>query len=153
MESQHSPRSFAPATTAEPAPTTTGLRRNRRDRLTLQPADFVDPRYADLTDQRLAIALTAEDRSEEDSLHPLERITCHTHRRWLHDCVSSPQHVIVITGTRWCRPCGRALNVAVDQLAGDVSVSCPSCGKTPATRATRQLVRACRASLAAAYDR
>lgn len=28
----------------------------------------------------------------------------------------------------------------------------PSCGDTPATRATRQLVRACRASLAATHD-
>ena len=37
-------------------------------------------------------------------------------------------------------------HVAIDQLAGDVSVHCPSCGETPATR---QLVRA---SLAAAHD-
>ncbi len=92
MDSQHSPRGFAPAT---------------------------------ITDRRLAITLTTEDRAEEDSLNPLERITCRTHRRWLHDCV------------------------AIDQLAGDVSVHCPSCGETTATR---RLVRACRASLAAAHD-
>ncbi|MBE1495726.1 putative RNA-binding Zn-ribbon protein involved in translation (DUF1610 family) [Amycolatopsis lexingtonensis] len=139
----------APATTAEP----TSLRRNRRDRLALRPADFVDPRYADVADQRLARSLTAEDRSEEDGLDPLDRVTCRTHRRWLHDCVASPLHVVVITGTRWCRSCERALNVAIDQLAGDVSVHCPSCGEPPSTRATRQLVRACRASLATAYDR
>lgn len=142
------PRGFAPATTAEP----TSLRRNRRDRLALRPADFIDPRYADLTDQRLALALTGEDQSEEDGLNPLERITCHTHRRWLHDCVASPLHVVIVTGTRWCRTCECALNIAIDQLAGDVAVHCPSCGETPATNATRQLVRACRASLAASHD-
>jgi len=139
---------FAPAATAEP----TSPRRNRHDRLALCPADFVGPRYADVTDQRLALRLTTEDRSEEDGLNPLERITCRTHRRWLHDCVASPLHVVVITGTRWCRACQCALNVAIDQLAGDVSVLCPSCGETPATHAARQLVRACRASLAAAHD-
>ena len=149
MDGRHSPRGFAPATTAEPiAP-----RRNRRDRLALQPADFVAPRYADVADQRLATALTAEDRSEEDGLDPLERVTCRTHRRWLHDCVSSPLHVVIVTGTRWCRKCECALNVAIDQLAGDVAVRCPSCDETPATRATRQLVRACRAGLAIASDR
>ena len=151
MDSQHSPRGFAPATTAEP--TSADSRRNRRDRLALRPADFVDPRYADVADRRLARALTAEDQSEEDGLDALERITCRTHRRWLHDCVSSPLHVVIITGTRWCRSCRCALNVAIDQLAGDVAVHCPSCDETPANRATRQLVRACRASLAAASDR
>ncbi len=119
-------RAFAPTTAAEPTFAATGLRRNRRDRLTLQPADFVDPRYADLADQCLALALTTEDRSEEDGLDPLERTTCRNHRRWLHDCVSSPLHVIVVTGTRWCRTCQCALNVAID--------------------------RTCRASLAAACD-
>jgi hypothetical protein len=150
MDSQHSPRGFAPAATAEP--TSESTRRNRRDRLALRPADFVDPRY-DVSDRRLALALTAEDRSEEDGLDPLERVTCRTHRRWLHDCGSSPLHVVIVTGTRWCRKCECALNVAIDQLAGDVAVRCPSCGETPATRATRQLVRACRASLATAADR
>ena len=152
MDRKPSPRSFAPTTTAEPTSEATGPRRNRRDRLALRPADQVDPRYADVTDRHLALALTVEDRSEEDGLDPLERTTCRSHRRWLHDCVSSPLHVIVVTGTRWCRSCRCALNVAVDQLAGDVSVRCPSCATTPPSRATRQLVRACRASLAAAYD-
>ncbi|VVJ21694.1 Uncharacterised protein [Amycolatopsis camponoti] len=151
MESQRSPRGFAPPTTAEPTSETT--RRNRRDRLALQPADFVAPRYADVSDHRLALTLTTEDRSEEDGLDPLERVTCRTHRRWLHDCVASPLHIVIVTGTRWCRKCECALNVAIDQLAGDVAVHCPSCGEAPATRATRQLVRACRASLATAADR
>ncbi|MEU4524689.1 hypothetical protein AB0F52_38970 [Amycolatopsis sp. NPDC024027] len=142
-------RGFAPAATAEP----TSARRNRRDRLALRPAGCIDPRYADVADRHLARTLTAEDQSEEDGLDPLERVTCRTHRRWLHDCVASPLHVVIITGTRWCRACECALNVAIDQLAGDVTVRCPSCGDTPATRATRQLVRACRTSLAAAYDR
>ncbi|HEY3465881.1 MAG TPA: hypothetical protein VGL47_12170 [Amycolatopsis sp.] len=136
-------QSFAPASTIAPMP--------RRDRLV--PADLVAARYADVADRRLAVTLTAEDRSEEDGLNPLERITCRTHRRWLHDCVASPLHVVVVTGTRWCRSCERALTVAIDHVAGDVAVSCPSCGETPATAATRQLVRACRASLAAAHDR
>ncbi|MFG1643538.1 hypothetical protein ACGFMK_24860 [Amycolatopsis sp. NPDC049252] len=126
---------FAPATTAEPSSETTG------------------PRYTGVADQRLARTLTAEDQSEEDGLDPLERVTCRTHRRWLHDCVASPLHVVIVTGTRWCRKCECALNVAIDQLAGDVAVRCPSCGEAPATRATRQLVRACRASLATAADR
>ncbi|MGW3960620.1 hypothetical protein ACWED2_12425 [Amycolatopsis sp. NPDC005003] len=84
-------RGFAPATTAEP----TSPRRNRRDRLALRAADFLDSRYADVAGQHLARTLTAEDQSEEDGL------------------------------------------------------DCPSCGDTPATRATRQLVRA---SLAVAHD-
>jgi len=151
MEGQHSPRGFAPATTAEPTSKTTAPRRNRRDRLALCPSDFVAPRYEDVADPHLARTLTAEDRSEEDGLDPLERVTCRTHRRWLHDCVASPLHVVIVTGTR--RSCECALNVAIDQLAGDVAVRCPSCNEAPATRATRQLVRACRASLATAADR
>jgi hypothetical protein len=47
-------------------------------------------RYADLTDERLAAALAGEDDAEEDGLNPLERTTCHVHRRWLHECASSP---------------------------------------------------------------
>lgn len=127
MEGRHSPRGFAPATTAESTSETTAPRRNRRDRLVLCPSDFVAPRYADVADLRLARTLTAEDRSEEDGLDALERVTCRT--------------------------CECALNVAIDQPAGDVAVRCPSCSEAPATRATRQLVRACRAGLATAADR
>jgi len=35
---------------------------------------------------------------------------------------------------------------------GDVRVGCTRCGTTPSGRATRQLIRACMASLAAAQD-
>jgi hypothetical protein len=108
-----------------------------------------DPRYADLRDRRLAAALHAEDLAEAAGLDPLERTTCWTHRRWLHQCVSSPLHVIVVTGHRWCRDCSCAVTVAVDELIGDVWLTCPGCRRTPDTRATRQVVRACRASLAA----
>ncbi|MCG3754107.1 hypothetical protein [Amycolatopsis sp. Poz14] len=139
-----------------PAPATTvpaGLRRNRHDRLALAPDGRVDARYADLRDLRLALALTQEDSREETDLDPFDRITCRTHRRWLHQCVSSPHHAVPLSGHRWCRPCGRPLDAAVDELSGDVRFSCPRCGQTPDNRATRQLTRACRASIAAAFDR
>ncbi|MFE0023622.1 hypothetical protein [Amycolatopsis sp. NPDC059021] len=135
----------APVTTASP-------RRNRHDRLTLRPAGYVEPRYADLRDKRLAATLSAEDHAEANGMDPFERITCRVHRGWLHHCVSSPLHVVVVTGHRWCRACSRALTVAVDELAGDVALSCPRCGPAPLTRPTQQIVRACRASLAAAHD-
>jgi hypothetical protein len=38
----------------------------------------------------------------------------------------------------------------VDELTGDVLVRCETCRRTPDTAATRQIVRTCRASLAAA---
>jgi hypothetical protein len=112
-----------------------------------------DPRYADLRDRHLAATLSMEDQAElTDGLDPLERTTCWTHRRWLHQCVSSPLHVIQVTGHRWCRDCTSAVSVAVDELAGDVALHCPRCHRTPDTRATRQIVRACRASLAACAE-
>lgn len=110
----------------------------------------VDARYAGLRDQRLAAALTGEDRAERDGLDPLERLTCRTHRRWLHDCISAPQHVFVVTGHRWCRDCECAADVAVDQLTWTVTVTCPRCRRSPGGAATRQIIRTCRASLAAA---
>lgn len=119
--------------------------------LTAVPAE-IDERYADLTDRRLAAALSAEDAAEEQGMDPLERTTCWTHRRWLHHCVSSPLHVIVVTGHRWCRRCRCAVNVAIDQLTGDVALTCPKCHEMPAGAANRQLIRCCRASLAAAHD-
>jgi hypothetical protein len=112
----------------------------------------VAARYADLADRRLAAALSTEDAAEEGGLDPLERTTCYQHRRWLHDCVSSPLHVIVVTGHRWCRRCECAVDVAVDQLTGDVTLTCPRCHEMPPGAANRQLVRCCRASLAAARD-
>ena len=113
----------------------------------------IDPRYTDLRDRRLAAALSTEDLIEaEDGLDPLERTTCWTHRRWLHQCISSPLHVIQVTGHRWCRDCSCAVSVAVDELIGDVRLTCPRCGRTPDTRASRQIMRACRASFAAATE-
>jgi hypothetical protein len=110
----------------------------------------VDDRYASLRDRRLAAALTEEDRAERDGLDPLERLTCRTHRRWVHDCVSAPAHVFVVTGHRWCRDCQCAADVSVDQLTWTVTVTCPRCRRTPSCAATRQIIRTCRASLAAA---
>jgi hypothetical protein len=108
--------------------------------------------YADVRDRSLAAKLLAEDQAEEAGLDPLERITCRTHRRWLHRCISSPVHVIIVTGHRWCRTCSAPASVAVDELTGDVRVSCTRCGLPPAGRATRQIIRACMASVAAALD-
>lgn len=121
---------------------------------TLHSADTttVAVRYADLADHRLATALSTEDIAEERGLDPFERTTCYAHRRWLHQCVSSPLHVIRVSGHRWCRRCECAVDVAVDQLAGDLVLTCPRCGQMPPGPANRQVVRACRASLAAASD-
>jgi hypothetical protein len=108
-----------------------------------------DPRYAALRDRRLADMLATEDLAELDDLDPLERLTCRTHRRWVHECISASNHVFVVTGHRWCRRCECAANVAVDQLTWDVTVTCPRCERSPEGAATRQIVRTCRASLAA----
>jgi hypothetical protein len=67
----------------------------------------------------------------------------------VHECISSAAHVFVVTGHRWCRDCECAANVAVDQLTWSVTVTCPRCGQAPDSAATRQIVRTCRASLAA----
>ncbi|WP_436498372.1 hypothetical protein [Actinokineospora sp. HUAS TT18] len=112
----------------------------------------IDPRYSDLRDHGLAVMLSKEDIAEDAGSDPLERSTCRLHRRWLHHCVSSPQHVIAVTGHRWCRSCSRAVDIAVDELTGDVRLTCPRCRRTPDSAATRQLVRTCRASIAAAAD-
>lgn len=107
-------------------------------------------RYADLADGRLASALSTEDLAEFDGLDPFARATCHTHRRWLHQCIASPLHVIPVSGHRWCRRCSCAVTVAVDELARDLTLTCPRCGATPPGLANQQIVLACRASLAAA---
>jgi hypothetical protein len=109
-----------------------------------------DRRYSDVEDRRLADQLATEDADVEAGLSPFERLTCPAHRRWMHECISSPQHVSPVTGHRWCRDCQTAATVAIDELCGDVSVTCPQCGRAPDTIATRQIVRACRASLATA---
>ncbi|HUQ59185.1 hypothetical protein [Lentzea sp.] len=103
-------------------------------------------------DPTLTAVLDAEDLAEELGLDPHARVTCGLHRRWLHQCVSSPDHVIPVTGHRWCRPCGSPLEVVVDDTTA--RLSCPSCGtRTPDTAANRQVVRACRTSLAAMHAR
>ena len=112
----------------------------------------VSVRYADLADRSLATRLSVEDAEEERGLDPFERATCYAHRRWLHQCVSSPLHVVRVSGHRWCRRCECAVNVAVDELAGDLVLTCPRCGEMPPGSANRQTVRACRASLAAAAE-
>lgn len=109
----------------------------------------IDTRYAGIRDRHLADTLAAEDLAELDDLDPLERLTCRTHRRWVHECISAANHVFVVTGHRWCRDCQCAANVAVDQLTWTVTVTCPRCLRTPESRATRQIIRTCRASLAA----
>jgi hypothetical protein len=109
--------------------------------------------YADLRDRVVAARLLDEDRAEEAGLDPFERITCRIHRRWLYQCISSPVHIIAVTGHRWCRGCAAPASVAVDELTGSVRVVCTRCGRCPAGRATQQIVRTCTASVAAAYDR
>ena len=108
--------------------------------------------YAELRDRRLAAILEGEDVAEDAGLDPFERISCRIHRRWLHQCIHSPVHVVQVSGHRWCRPCDAQAAVAVDELTGDVRVSCTRCGRTPPGRASRQIVRTCTASLAAAQD-
>lgn len=118
-----------------------------------RPADRLrfGERYPDLRDRRLADTLISEDAAEEqESLSPLARITCHLHRRWAHECIGSPQHVIAVTGHRWCHRCEAEVTVAVDELTGSVTLTCRRCKQTPSTAASRQIVRNCRASLAAA---
>lgn len=123
------------------------LLRNRRERRA--PEVSIEPRYADLRDPELAATLAAEDAAESAGADPLERLTCRTHRRWVHQCVHSPQHVIVVTGHRWCRSCEHPADVAVDELTWTVSVTCPKCRRSPQGNATRQIARTCRASMAA----
>lgn len=99
----------------------------------------------------LAAALAEEDDAELlRELSPLDRITCTVHRRWVHECVASPLHVIVVTGHRWCRACQSPCTVAVDHLTCTVKVRCPVCWRVPVCAATDQIVRTCQASLAAA---
>lgn len=103
-------------------------------------------------DHSVATALSTEDAAEERGLDTFERTTCYAHRRWLYQCVSSPPHVVRVSGHRWCRHCECEATVAVDELAGDLTLTCPRCGGMPPGPANRQVVRACRASLAAAAE-
>ncbi len=98
----------------------------------------------------LPVLLALEDEAEDfGRLSPDDRLTCHVHGRWIHECVASPMHVNPITRHRWCRPCATALIVSVDELSGDVKMSCPRCGHGESAASAR-LIAACRASLEAA---
>src|SRR5690348_15640501 len=55
-------------------------------------------RSADLTDRSLAAKLAAEDAAVETGLSPFERLTCPAHRRWIHQCIASPEHASPVTG-------------------------------------------------------
>lgn len=104
-------------------------------------------------DSTVVSVLAAEDLAEELGLDPHARVTCSLHRCWMHQCVSAPDHVIAVTGHRWCRSCARALEVVVDEkTTRTVHLYCPSCGAAADTVANRQLVRACHTSIAAMHD-
>jgi hypothetical protein len=108
-------------------------------------------RYDDLDDRLLAAILAAEDIAEEHGLSPHTRATCHFHQCWTHQCVSSPLHVLVVTGHRWCRRCECAVDVVVDETApGALHLRCPRCGQADSA-ANRDVLRACRTSLAAMH--
>lgn len=99
----------------------------------------------------LAAMLAWEDGAEErDGLSPHDRITCPVHRRWIHQCMSSPSHAIRVTGHRWCRACDSAVTIAVDELTASVALTCSHCGRFPDTAANRQVLQSCQASIDAA---
>lgn len=99
----------------------------------------------------MAAILVREDATDErGDLSPHDRVTCPVHRRWVHQCVSSPAHAIRVSGHRWCRECDAAVIVAVDELAGSITLTCPECRRSPSSAANRQLLRSCRASIDAA---
>src|SRR5207248_9056237 len=97
----------------------------------------------------LPVLLATEDDAEDMGLlAPDDRLTCHVHGRWIHQCAASPAHVSPVTRHRWCRGCRSELTVAVDELSLAVSMTCPRCGRG-GSAATTRLTAACRASLAA----
>ncbi|RSM72628.1 hypothetical protein DMH04_42390 [Kibdelosporangium aridum] len=100
-----------------------------------------------LRTSNLDLRLAQEDRLEDAGrLAPDDRMTCHVHGRWIHQCASSAAHVNQVTRHRWCRECRTALTVAVDELTLTVHMSCPACGDGRSA-ATRRLEAACEASL------
>lgn len=104
------------------------------------------------TSRTLPVLLAMEDDAEDvGRLSPDDRLTCHVHSRWIHQCVASPMHVNPVTRHRWCRPCATELTVAVDELSGDVTMSCPRCGHGESAASAR-LIAACRASLVAKHS-
>lgn len=92
--------------------------------------------------------LSEEDRAEDNGLiDPDDRLTCHLHGKWIHQCVSSSAHVNQVTRHRWCRSCSTVLTAVVDELSATVLMSCPRCGDGRSA-ATYRLLAACRASIA-----
>ncbi|EME62668.1 hypothetical protein [Amycolatopsis decaplanina] len=109
-------------------------------------------RYGGIPDRRLAAILAAEDVAEEHGLSAHVRTTCYVHRGWVHQCISDPMHVLVVTGHRWCRRCDRTIEVQVDEtFPGSVELFCDGCGVPPDTVANREVLLACRASLSAMH--
>ncbi|MER7861879.1 hypothetical protein DMC64_13900 [Amycolatopsis sp. WAC 04197] len=109
-------------------------------------------RYGEIADRRLAAILAAEDVAEEHGLSAHVRTTCYVHRRWVHQCISDPMHVLIVTGHRWCRRCDRTVEVRVDEtFPGSIELFCDGCGVPPDTVANREVLRACRTSLSAMH--
>lgn len=97
--------------------------------------------------------LAWEDRAEDAGrLAPDDRLTCHVHGRWIHECVASPLHVSQVTRHRWCCGCSAELTVAIDQLGRSVTMACPRCGDGHSPT-TERLITACQASLTLAHTR
>ncbi|WP_410660418.1 hypothetical protein [Amycolatopsis sp. lyj-112] len=107
-------------------------------------------RYLEIADRRLAAILAAEDVAEQHGMSAHTRTTCYVHRCWMHQCISDPLHVLVVTGHRWCRRCDRTVDVEVDETSpGSVELYCDGCGVPPDTVANREVLFACRTSLVA----
>lgn len=114
-------------------------------------ADHEDARYDRVRDRRLAATLAAEDRAADAGLDPFERLSCRIHDRWLHHCIHSAVHVVQVSGPlvplvpvarggRGRRAHGRHTR-HLQPLRPDA-----------AGRASRQIIRTCTASIAAAED-
>jgi len=127
--------------------------RSRAHLRLVSPADAgTAPRYGGDADRRLVAILAAEDVAEEHGLSAHIRTTCYVHRCWVHQCISDPLHVLVVTGHRWCRRCDRTVEVEVDETApGSVELRCDGCGVPPDTVANREVLQSCRTSLSAMH--
>lgn len=99
----------------------------------------------------LARRIVTEDRAEDDGLlHPDDRLTCHVHGKWIHQCVSSSMHVNQVTRHRWCRDCQAPVTVVVDEVERTVLMTCPRCGNGRSA-ATIRVLKACRTSIFFSY--
>ncbi|MFI6094844.1 hypothetical protein ACIA8G_04780 [Lentzea sp. NPDC051213] len=95
----------------------------------------------------LAAVFESENRAEQVGLSPFDRITCRFHRRWIHDCVVSPAHVVAVAGYRWCGDCAAAATVMVDHLGCEVVVWCERCDRRLHDGPNEQLRQVCLRSL------